>query len=69
MCKVTFYLALQPQADWRDSSQCTGDRQQQGGLGMAAIFGPGGLIILPWTVRGDHFRGGTAHGMTHTALV
>jgi len=21
---------------------------------------PGGTIIVPWTVRGDHFRGGTA---------
>jgi len=31
---------------------------------MAAIFGPGGPIILPWTVRGDHFRGGTVHGVT-----
>ena len=30
-----------------------------GGPGMAAIFGPGGPIILPhtWTVRGDRFRG------------
>ena len=33
-----------------------------GGPGMAAIFGPGGPIILPWTVRGNHFRGGTVHG-------
>ena len=31
---------------------------------MAAIFGPGGPIILPWTVWGDHFRGGTVHGVT-----
>ena len=23
---------------------------------MAALFGPGGPIILPWTVRGNHFR-------------
>ena len=29
------------------------DCRQQGGPGMAAIFGPGVLIILPWTVRGD----------------
>ena len=35
-----------------------------GGPGMAAIFGLGGLIILPWIVRGDHFRGGTVHGGT-----
>ena len=35
-----------------------------GGPGRTAIFGPGGLIILPWTVQGDHFRGGTVHGMT-----
>ena len=41
-----------------------GDRQQQGGPGMAAIFGPGGPVILPWTVRGDQFRGETVHGMT-----
>ena len=34
------------------------------GPGMAAIFGPGGPIILPWTVRGDRFRGGTVHGVT-----
>jgi len=31
---------------------------------MAAIFGPGGPIILPWEVRGDRFRGGTVHGVT-----
>ena len=31
---------------------------------MAAIIGPGGLIILPWTVRGDCFQRGTVHGMT-----
>ena len=31
---------------------------------MAAIFGPGGPIILPWTVRGDRFSGGTVHGVT-----
>ena len=36
----------------------------KGGPGMAAIFGPGGPIILPWAVRGDHFRGGTVHGVT-----
>ena len=37
---------------------------------MAAIFGPGGPIILPWTVRGDRFSGGTVHGVTlpHTGL-
>ena len=31
---------------------------------MAAMFGPGGPIILPWTVRGDRFSGGTVHGVT-----
>ena len=31
---------------------------------MPAIFGPGGPIILPWTVRGDRFSGGTVHGVT-----
>ena len=31
---------------------------------MAAIFGTGGPIILPWTVRGDRFSGGTVHGVT-----
>ena len=31
---------------------------------MAAIFGLGGPIILPWAVRGDRFRGGTVHGVT-----
>ena len=31
---------------------------------MAAIFGPGGPIILPLTVRGDRFSGGTVHGVT-----
>ena len=25
---------------------------------MAMIFGPGGPIILLWTVQGDRFRGG-----------
>jgi len=48
-----------------------GDRQQQGGPGtcMAAIFGPGGLIILPWTVRGHCFRGGTVHGVTCLVVI
>ena len=41
-----------------------GDCWQQGGPGMAAIFGLGGPIILPWTVRGDHFQGGTVHSVT-----
>ena len=41
-----------------------GDYWQQGGPGMAAIFGPGGPIILLWTVWGDRFRGGTVHGVT-----
>ena len=45
-------------------SRQPGDRRQQGGPGMAVIFGPGGLIILPWTVRGDYFRGGIVHGVT-----
>ena len=36
----------------------------RGGPGMAAIFGPGGPIILPWTVWGDCFQGGTVHGVT-----
>jgi len=40
-----------------------GDRQQQGRPGIAAKFGRGGLIILPWTVQGDHFQGGTVHSM------
>ena len=31
---------------------------------MAAIFGLGGPIIVPWTVRGDRFSGGTVHGVT-----
>jgi len=31
---------------------------------MAVIFGREGTIILPWTVRGDHFRGGLVHGVT-----
>ena len=39
-----------------------------GGLGMAAMFGPGGPIILPWTVWGDRFSGGTVHGMTDALL-
>jgi len=32
-----------------------GDYRQQGGPGMAVIFGPGGSIILLWTVQGDRF--------------
>ena len=36
----------------------------RGGSGMAAIFGPRGPIILPWTVQGDHLRGGTVLGVT-----
>jgi len=58
------------------SRQQGGPSAARGGPGMAAIFGPGGPIILPWTVRGDHFQGGTVHGMTrlqcmlsHTCLV
>ena len=43
---------------------CGGTIYSEGGPGMAAIFGPGGPIILPWTVRGDRFSGGTVHGMT-----
>ena len=35
-----------------------GDCWQQGGPGMATIFGLGGPIILPWTVRGTAFEGG-----------
>jgi len=41
-----------------------GDCRQQGGPGIAVKFGPGGPIILPWTVRGDRFWGGTVHGVT-----
>jgi len=41
-----------------------GSRSGPSAPGMAAIFDPGGLIILLWTVRGDHFRGGTVHGVT-----
>ena len=48
----------------RPQSAAGGTVGSKGGPGMAAIFGPGGPIILPWTVRGDHFRGGTVHGMT-----
>ena len=33
---------------------------------MAAIFGPGGPIILPWTVRGGPLFRGTVHGVTGT---
>ena len=43
---------------------CGGTIYSKGGPGMAAIFGPGGPIILPWTVRGDRFSGGTVHVMT-----
>jgi len=52
----------------RPQSAAGGTVGRRGGPGMAAIFGPGGLIILPWTVRGDHFRGGTVHGVTGPAL-
>ena len=48
----------------RPQSAQQGGPSAAGGPGMAAIFGPGGPIILPWTVRGDHFRGGTVHGVT-----
>ena len=27
-------------------------------------FNGQGPIILPWTVRGEHFRGGSVHGVT-----
>ena len=50
-------------------SRQPGDRRQQGGPGMAVIFGPGGPTILPWTVRGDCFRGGTVHGVTNPVFL
>jgi len=43
---------LHMQVLWQRQLQ-KGHSRQQGGTGMAAIFGPGGLIFLPWTVRGD----------------
>ena len=48
----------------RPQSAAGGTVGGKGGPGMAAIFGPGGPIILSWTVRGDRFRGGTVHGVT-----
>ena len=51
----------------RPQSAAGGTVGSTGGPGMAARFGPGGRIILPWTVRGDHFRGGTVHGVTGVA--
>jgi len=50
-------------------SKAPGERQQQRGLVMAAIFCQGWRIIRTWTVGGDHVWGVTAHGMTHTAMV
>jgi len=48
----------------RPQSAAGGTVGRRGGPGMAAILGPGGPIIRPWTVRGEHFRGGTVHGVT-----
>ena len=53
----------------RLQSAAGGTVGSKGGPGMAAIFGPRGPIILPWTVRGDHFRGGTVHGVTSLLFV
>jgi len=36
----------------------------RGGPVIAVKFCPGGPIILPWTVRGGRFRGGTVHCVT-----
>ena len=57
---------LHVQALWQRQLQKGCSRQQGGpsGPGIAAKFGPGGPIILPWTVQGDHFRGGTVHSVT-----
>ena len=41
----------------------------KGGPGIAAKFGLRGPIILPWTVQGDRFRGGTVHGVTMQAAI
>ena len=53
----------------RPQSAAGGTVGSKGGPGMAAIFGPGGPIILPWTVRGDHFRGGTVRGVTGLLII
>jgi len=45
-----------------------GDRRQQEGTRYGCDIWSGGPIILPWTVRGDHFRGGTVHGVTARLL-
>ena len=50
----------------RLQSAAGGTIGSRGGPGIAVKFGPGGPIILPWTVRGDRFRGGTVHGVTGT---
>ena len=48
----------------RLQSAARGTVGSRGGPGIAAKFGPGGPIILPWAVRGDSFRGWTVHGVT-----
>ena len=55
-------LVLHMQALWqrqlqKGCSQQRGTVGSRGGPGMAVIFGPGGPIILPWTVRGGPFEG------------
>ena len=51
----------------RLQSAAWGTVSSRGGPGIAAKFGPGGPIILLWTVRGDRFQGGTVHGVTGKA--
>ena len=41
----------------------------KGGPGMAAKFGLGGPIILPWTVWGDYFRGRTVNGVSGIGML
>ena len=36
---------------------------------MAAKFGLGGPIILPWTVWGDYFRGRTVNGVSGIGML
>ena len=53
----------------RPQSAAGGTVGSKGGPGMAAIFGLGGPIILPWTVQGDHFQGGTVRGVTGLLII
>ena len=58
---------LHMQVLWQRQLQ-KGHSRQQGGTRYGCDIWSGGPIVLQWTVRGDHFQGGTVHGVTAHSL-